>query len=580
MQTAVKIPFACIVTATLAAPLYAQPSVQGQWTGVFSWGTAGGVEAIHMAMLPTGKVMFWQYSASSVGLWDPVTQQFSAAALPGHNPFCSGHAWLADGRLLVAGGHVSNNNGENRANIYNPFTNTWANNVPNMPNVPSGAPYGVGRNGRWYPGATTLGNGDVLMMSGDMNGNPPGGQSDTNPLPHIYQAATNTWRNLTTAYNQLPLYPRAFLAPSGHVFSLSDFGGNTERLDTSGTGSWTTVANTIFDGHNSYGSAVMYDTGKVVFIGGGDGPTATAEKIDLNLPNPTWSPAGSMAQPRRQHNATILADGTVLVAGGSSVSGFNNSAGQVALAEIWNPATNSFTPVAPASSVYRGYHTTALLLPDGRVLMAGGNHDSPNYTENRNAEIYSPPHLFNGPRPTVTSAPDTAELGRTFFVATPNAASITDVTFIVPGSVTHSQDWTQRANHLDFTVIEGGLAITLPSNQNAVPLGYHMLFLINGNGVPSVAEWVRALPPTPGMPGDFNNDNTVDARDYLVFKKGLGTTYDYGDYVDWQRHYGQTGGGGSNTPSVAEPSAVAVILVAMVAALDRRIKPIPGNTTL
>jgi hypothetical protein len=326
----------------------------------------------------------------------------------------------------------------------------------------------------------------------------------------------------------------------------------------------------MFDSRVNYGSAVMYDAGKVVFIGGGDSPTATAEKIDFNLPTPTWSSAGSMAQRRRQHNATILADGTVLVTGGSSVSGFNNPAGQVALAEIWNPATNSFTPVAPASSVYRGYHTTALLLPDGRVLMAGGNHDTPSYTENRNAEIYSPAYLFKGPRPTVTSAPDTAQLGRSFFVATPDAASIADVTFIVPGSVTHSQDWTQRANHLDFAVVEGGLAITLPSNQNAVPLGYYMLFLVNDNGVPSVAEWVRAVPSPAGIPGDFNGDNTVNASDYVVFKKGLGSTYDLGDYVDWQKHFGQTGSGSSNSTGVPEPIAATTIILAASTTLAGR----------
>jgi hypothetical protein len=554
-----------------AAPVYAQPSVDGQWTGVFSWGMAGGVEAIHAAMLPNGKVMFWEYSRTTIGLWDPVTAQFSAAALPAsgsqpyHNPFCSGHAWLADGRLLVAGGHRDGNNeGENRANIYDPFTNTWANNVPNMPNVPSGAPYGVGRNGRWYPSATTLGNGDVLMMSGDMYGPPPGSQSDTNPLPQIYEAATNTWRNLTTAYNELPLYPRSFLAPNGSVYSLSDWSGNTERLNTTGTGSWTTVANMNFDGRADYGTAVMYDAGKIVFIGGGGSPTATAEVIDLNQPTPTWNyTAGSMAQPRRQLNATILADGSVLVMGGSSSGGFNDAEGQISTTEIWNPATGLFTTVAPASSVYRGYHTTALLLPDARVLMAGGNHDSG--FQNLNAEIYSPPYLFNGPRPTITSAPDTVELGRTFFVPTPDAGSIADVMAIVPGSVTHAQDWTQRANHLDFTVVEDGLAITLPSNQNAMPLGYYMLFLVNENGVPSVSEWVRAMPAPAGLPGDFNHDNAVDAGDYVLLSKGMGSTHDYGDYIDWQSHFGQTGSGAGNAPGVPEPSAAATFILAAAA---------------
>ena len=559
-----NLPLATFAAVISAVPSRAQPPTIGQWTGVIDWP----IEVIHAAMLPTGKVMIWQSWRESVGLWDPVTEQFSAADLPLHNPFCSGHAWLPDGRLLIAGGHIENNVGEARANIYNPFTNTWADNVPNMPNVPSNPtpPSGnANKNGRWYPSATTLGNGDVLVLSGDMDY-----AGNTNPLPQIYQAATNSWSNLTTAYNVLPLYPRVFLAPNGSVYSLSDYGGNTERLNTAGTGSWTTVANTHFDGRPNYGSAVMYDAGKVVYIGGGDSPTATAEIIDLNLPNPSWSyTAGNMAQPRRQHNATILADGTVLVTGGSSVSGFNTAAGQVALAEIWDPATGLFTPVAPASSVYRGYHTTALLLPDGRVIMAGGNHDSPTYTENRNAEIYSPPYLFNGPRPTVTAAPDTAELGHSFFVETPDAASIADVTWIVPGSVTHAQDWTQRANHLEFTVVEGGLAITLPSNPNAAPPGYYMLFLINDNGVPSVAEWIHAALPGPGLPGDFNADGAVDAADYVVWRTGLGTTYTVADYIDWQQHFGESSGGGSST-AVPEPDGTVLCLIGLICWIRQR----------
>jgi hypothetical protein len=569
LERLIRLVLACAMAATLAGPLRAQPEIRGEWTEVFSWGRAGGVEAIHMMLLPTGKMMFWQYSASSIGLWDPVTSQFSAATRPAGgsqpylNPFCSGHAWLADGRLLVAGGHIENNDGDNRANIYDPFNNTWANNVPDMPNVPAGAPYGAGRNGRWYPSATTLASGDVLVLSGDMNGS-VAGQPDPHPLPQIYEAATNSWRNLTTAYNELPLYPRTFLAPNGSVYSLSDYSGRTERLNMSGTGSWTTVANTSFDGRVNYGSAAMYDTGKVVFIGGGDSPTATAELLDLNRPNPTWSyTAGNMAQPRRQHNATILADGTVLVTGGSSASGFNNPAGQVARTEIWNPVTGLFTPVAPASSVFRGYHTTALLLPDGRVIMAGGNHDNPNYTENRNAEIYSPPYLFDANglpavRPTLTAAPDVAELGDSIFVQTPDAATISKALWIVPGAVTHAQDWTQRANVLDFTAVEGGLNIELPANGNEAPPGYYMLFLVNGEGVPSVAEWIRAAIPAPELAGDFNEDGSVDAADYAVWRKGAGVVYDDDDYVDWRANFGATAGSNasgavSTQPVVPEP---------------------------
>ena len=101
----------------------------------------------------------------------------------------------------------------------------------------------------------------------------------------------------------------------------------------------------------------------------------------------------NMAQPRRQNDATILADGTVLITGGSSVAGWNDPTGQIATAEIWDPQTEQVTQVAAASDVYRGYHSTATLLPDGRVLITGGDHDHGGFSENLNAEIYSPAYL-------------------------------------------------------------------------------------------------------------------------------------------------------------------------------------------
>ncbi len=549
-----------VVLLIMCGTAQAQPSAVGQWTGVFSWGQAGGVEAVHLFMLPTGKVMFWAYDRTSVGLWNPVTSQFSATGLPSYNPFCSGHAWLADGRLLVAGGHISNDNGEWRATAHNPFTGTW-NNLPDMPSVPLDAPAPFigtrGDRGRWYPSATTLGNGDILVMTGSLDGNQ---SPDENPLPQVYEAANNTWRNLTGAYKSLPLYERTFLNPDGRVVSTTNYSGSTDVINTSGTGSWTHVTNTAFSGLANYGSAVMYEPGKIVAFGGGDPPSSSIRKIDFTVANPTWTSAGSMITARRQHSATLLADGKVLVTGGSSQSGFNTLAGAVAQAEIWNPETGQITTMASASSVYRGYHSTSILLPDARVLMAGGTHDTGG---NLNAEIYSPPYLFQGARPTITSAPASAKLGYSYFVATPDAASIEDVTFIVPGAVTHGQNWTQRINHLEFETVPGGLAVTLPSNPNEAPPGYYMLFLINGSGVPSVASWVRADLPGTGLAGDFNADDTVDQADYVFWRKRLGSAYTYADFVDWRRHFGETSGGSAG--SVPEPNAA--LLLGVLAAL-------------
>ena len=105
---------------------------------------------------------------------------------------------------------------------------------------------------------------------------------------------------------------------------------------------------------------------------------------------------GSMAFARRQLNATLLPDGTVLVTGGTSSSGFNNPAGAVHAAELWNPTTEQWTTLASSSGIPRVYHSCALLLPDGRVLSMGGNGQrKPRFTHRRT----------QGTRPTITSAP-------------------------------------------------------------------------------------------------------------------------------------------------------------------------------
>ena len=144
--------------------------------------------------------------------------------------------------------------------------------------------------------------------------------------------------------------------------------------------------------------------------------------------------------------------------------------------------------MASSASLVRGYHSSSLLLPDGRVLHGGGG-DGANTPDNLNYEIYSPPYLFRGARPVVTGVlPNEAGYGQQLFVETPDAATITQVTFIRAGSVTHAFDWAQRFVPLSFSPTQGGINVTIPASRTVATPGPYMLFLVNGNGVPSVAR--------------------------------------------------------------------------------------------
>ena len=180
----------------------------------------------------------------------------------------------------------------------------------------------------------------------------------------------------------------------------------------------------------------------------------------------------------------VLPDGKVFVVGGSSGGGFDDSANPVLPTEMWDPATRQFTVMA-SIAVYRGYHSTALLLPDGRVLSAGGN------VAGANAQIFSPPYLFAGARPSISSAPTSVGYGQTVFIGTPDAANISKVTWLRNGSTTHTFDMGARFMHLSFTQVNGGVNVTMPANGNLAPPGYYMLFLLNAAGIPSVARIIQ-----------------------------------------------------------------------------------------
>ena len=450
---------ACGAPAISASAAAVGTALPGSWSAPFPW---PGV-AVHLSLLPNGKVLSWG-RIGQPQVWNPSTGSFTAV-VPQSNIFCAGHSFLPDGRLLVSGGHISDNHGLPDNSLFTVGSQTWSRSTRM-------------RRGRWYPSTTMLASGEVVILAGrDEAG--------------VAVAEPEVWspggiRVLSTASRVLPYYPRAFLAPNGKLFYAGE-AGTTRYLNPSGTGSWTTVATRLY-GYRDYGSAVMYDQGKILYAGGGH-TTNTAEIIDLNAAAPMWRWTGSMAYPRRHLNATVLPTGEVLVTSGSRGTAFNDIAQAVHPAELWSPTTGTWTTLA-SNRVKRSYHSTSILLPDGRVLHAGSG-DGAGAPNEKNAELFSPPYLFKGARPTISSAPSQVGYGTSFSVSTPQASGITKVSLIRLGSVTHGFDMNQRFQRLPFTRGTGRLTVSAPTSRPRTPPGHYMLFILNGNGVPSVARIIR-----------------------------------------------------------------------------------------
>jgi hypothetical protein len=229
------------------------------------------------------------------------------------------------------------------------------------------------------------------------------------------------------------------------------------------------------------------------FVTGGNTstPYAGAHILDTSLPTWSWRAVASLDQPRVTHNAVLLPNGKVVVIGGSST--FNDPSTAAMNALLFDPATETWGP-AGTIAVPRMYHSTAILLPDGTVWL-GGTNTSEGVWEPR-MEIYKPPYLFTStgapaPRPTISSSPAVVGYGAPFTVATPQAASISEVVLARLGSATHAFDMEQRLVSMQFTKGSGTLAVTSPPSALIAPPGYYMLFVLDQNGVPSVSKFIR-----------------------------------------------------------------------------------------
>jgi hypothetical protein len=502
-------------------PAYDGPA-EGEWRVPY----APGVVGVHAALLHTGRLLFFSYEEhggqvhGDSSVLDPRTGQVTRTPIE-KNLFCSGQGFLADGRLLVAGGATT------AVRALYTFT----------PNAEAGTWQDLGdlSDARWYPTICGLPDGRALILSGTKGGGGPRIDPhacvllETTPLNDTYECFDPTAGTAGALQPPQPapivaeadpycLFPFVFVLPTGkllvHAGTLTrvlDLA--TETWDATGLTTQSATART----YPSTGTCVLLPLlpdgdppyrARVLLIGGAgvscpvpagiDTPaTATCELLDVGAAPLGWQPAAALPQPRVMPDAVLLPDGTVLVVNGSSTGVADNGVNPVLGADLYDPATDTWTPLA-AMRVPRLYHSTALLLPDGRVLTAGKDEEfNPppfNYPEHR-VEVFSPPYLFRGPGPVITAAPAHIDYGSAFDVQTPDAGAVTAACLIRPGAVTHSFNPDQRYVGLALAGASGasGASVTVqaPPDPFVAPPGHYLLFLRNAAGVPSVATFVH-----------------------------------------------------------------------------------------
>lgn len=460
------------------------------------------VFAVHAALLPTtGKVLFFSGDAQidlplDSFVWDPATGATTRQTY-GENLFCSGLTLLDDGRVLTIGGAADLGVGMASAYIFDPATSTWTKKAPM-------------RKPRWYPTAIKMADGRVLGVSGR------GGETAV----EVYDPKINRWEvvaGLTHPFDEY--YPALHLLPTGEIFNSG--AGWTQRreaptglikLTGPARGTWKSFGQQEFPDRQEGAAVLSVDATTtppkvvVTMIGGGLGTDpaqpsnrGTVETIDLSnlAAPPQWKRAHDLHFGRTNVNAVVLPNGTILAIGGQTKGKKQHDPGAVKVPELYDPLTDKWTDMPPMKNP-RQYHSTTILLPDGRVVAAGGiipeiATDKTREGDQFNLEIFSPPYLSATSRPSVTTAPAKVVYGSTFEVGIDvPAADIQQVTLLTPQAVTHHTDGDQRFVRLKVVSSAAGkLQVAAPANGNIAPPGFYMLSVVNQKGIPSVSKFVH-----------------------------------------------------------------------------------------
>ncbi|WEO95639.1 galactose oxidase-like domain-containing protein [Streptomyces sp. FXJ1.172] len=480
--------------------------------------TQNPVRSMHSVVLSNGKVLLIAGSGNSQdafnagtftsAVYDPANGTYQVIPTP-KDMFCAGHVQLQDGRVLVLSGNKSypdpngthGYEGFKDSYIFDPKTETYTR--TNDLN-----------DGHWYPSATELGNGDVITFGGlreDSTGSVTAerwSDKDQQWLP--------TWK-VNQTWSFWGLYPAMILMQDGRLFYTGShvFGNN---IPGTGSAVYDYGANTVTQipglqnkDQRDQSSSVLLPPAqdqRVLTVGGGNidsNPDANrlTDLIDLKQANPSYVagpplPQGTVdlgngkvpetgSQGKMYVSTVLLPDGKVLETGGA----LHNRANPVYESSLYDPATNAFQQVA-ADPESRGYHSSAFLLPDGRVMATGDNPGNGSW--NHNVSIYTPPYLYKGTRPTITSVISQEwKYGDTQRITVDRP--IAKAELIRPAAVTHSSDPNQRFVDLPLSVDGNNVDLNVTNNPNLAPPGWYMLFAVDANGVPSVAQWVHLTGP-------------------------------------------------------------------------------------
>jgi hypothetical protein len=529
----------------IAALAQGPPAQVGRWTRAPFQIPHAAVSAV---MLPTGEVMFWgtafpnePRNRGNAALWDPAkgygSNAFTEVPPPSVDPdgpggrqvtdtapiVCSGISMLPSGEVLVVGGTVAwpdqyaddpytNFAGLNRVFTFNPWTRRWT----EQPRMIAG---------RWYPGQVQLADGRTILLGG-FNHQAPGGIFNRDLEVFTPAQEPGGIGSLTlkeSARRKTSLYPRLFTLPDSSVLLAGPGKYDSAVLRTPGFNwvEYPRLSRTRFGGNAVLDPGPPWGSWQVTEIGGyyptirsaGGARLATASTTTLHVQRPWteggWKSGPSLKVPRSFQNTVLLPNRSMVTVGGGigSTPGDGVYAvdpnGRQRQVELYSPAAKEWR-LGPAQLEDRGYHSTAVLLPDGRVWSAGDQKHPPGPDGGSSltdtAEIYSPPYLFKGPRPSIVSAPGKLRWGDAFRVRVAGNVRAGSAVLVAPGTTTHADDTTQRVVTLKVQrSFAGGIDLVAPPKRGVAPPGYYMLFVLH-QGVPSVARWVQLTPQAPNAP--------------------------------------------------------------------------------